>query len=143
MKQQKQPSYLDYIIHFWREDQMEPFTPVQSRLYFLLLQISNTNHWAKEILVGDMIISSRLGVSLNTFRRARTALKERGLIIFEIGGKGHAHKSRVQLRMSTRVQSSSQSSIQNLTGLYNRNIDNKIKNKSFNKEFNTYQSDFD
>ncbi|MFR9546161.1 MAG: hypothetical protein SNH35_08740 [Rikenellaceae bacterium] len=143
----KQPSYVEYINNFWRADESEHFTPVQSRLYFLLLSIFNRKHWCDEVAISDGALCDMVGVSLNTLKRAKAELIERGIITLTRGGRGFATKTRYQLRCEDRGQSRGQSSCQNLTPLYKERIkDNKSKNYNQDgakKGFNISAGDFD
>lgn len=140
--QTKKPSYIDYMNSFWREDENEQFSPVQSRLYFLLLNIFNNRKWADEVSLSDHYLCDMMGVSLNTLRTAKRELAKRSVIEFSAGGRGFANKTRYQLRMQYRNQSTYQSRLPNsTTSIYKENKDNKnidkIKNKSFGYGANT------
>ena len=134
--QVRKPSYIDYMNSFWREDENEQFSPVQSRLYFLLLNVFNNRKWANEVALSDHFLCDVMGVSLNTLRAAKRLLVKRGLIEFSAGGRGFANKTKYQLRVQCRGQSTYQSRLPNSApSIYKENKDiksiDKIKNKRF------------
>lgn len=156
----RKPSYIDYMNSFWMTDENESLTSVQSRLYFLLLNIFNSRKWVDEVALSDHYLCDLMGVSLNTLRPAKRVLQSRGLIEFSAGGRGFANKTkytlRCQLRVQCRGQSAYQSRLPNSDNiLYKENIDiktkDKIKNKGFGNGGNTTarrganytESDFD
>ena len=141
-------NYFDYESHFWREDETASFTPVQTRIYFYLLTLANRNFWQGETVISDAQFSAKVGVSLNSFKRAKTDLQVRGLITFEQGGKGYARKTRYRLRGRDRLPPSNQVSCQPLTPLYRNKQKTETKiyynnNGSSKKGFNTAAGDFD
>lgn len=145
-------NYFDYENHFWREDETESFTPVQTRIYFYLLTLANRNYWQGDIVISDTQFSAKVGVTLNSFKRAKTDLQTRGLMTFEQGGKGYAKKTRYRLRCAVRCRDrlspSNQVSCQPLTPLYSNKHKTETKiysnsNGSSKKGFNTAAGDFD
>ncbi len=141
-------NYFDYENHFWREDEMQSFTPVQTRIYFYLLTLANRNFWQGEIVISDAQFSAKVGVSLNSFKKAKADLQERGLISYEQGGKGYARKTRYRLRCRDRLPPSSQVSCQGVTPLYSNKHKTETKtyyskNGNSKRGFNTSKGDFD
>ncbi len=163
-------NYFDYENQFWRLDEMEGFTPVQTRIFFYLLTLFNRAYWTSsssswlgkvckhpllslhsvgwegEVTISDAQFSAKVGVALNSFKRAKLGLQARGVITFEQGVKGYAKKTRYQLRCEVSRPSSSQLSCQSGTPLYSNKQETKSKTILKNgraKGFNTTAGDFD
>ena len=141
-------NYFDYENHFWREDEMQNFTPVQTRIYFYLLTLANKNFWQGEIVISDAQFSAKVGVSLGSFKKAKADLQERNLISYEQGGKGYARKTRYRLRCRDRLPPNSQVSCQGATPLYinKHKTETKTyysKNGNSKRGFDTSKGDFD
>ncbi len=137
----KKPSYIDYMNSFWRQDENEQFSAVQSRLYYLLLYIFNGRKWVDQVSLSDHYLCDMMGVSLNTLRTAKRDLSNRGVIAFSAGGRGFANKTKYQLRYQAREQSSGQSTYQSrgqnmATSIYKETKEIKTKEK-FNKKWNS------
>lgn len=90
-------TYIDFINAFWLLDEEWQFTPVETRLYFLLLKTANRLGWSDSIVRSDTRIAIETGVSLNTMKKARNRLLQAELIAFKSGGKGKNDKSRYQI----------------------------------------------
>ena len=146
-------NYFDYENHFWREDDMENFSPTATRVYFYLLTLANRNFWQGDIVISDAQFSAKVGVALNSFKKGRTELINRKLIEIEQGGKGYARKTRYRLRCrgsgQVRNQDRCSDSYQPVTPLYNK-TKTETKSKYFNSKngnskrgFNTSKGDFD
>ena len=134
-------TYLDYINLFWREDDAESFSIVETRLYFLLLKLANRNRWLGDIVVSDKQLTAMVGVSLGSFKHARDVLRQRELIDCDVGGRGYRHKTRYRLRCEVRCQvvTPKPSPI-----LINKNKSkNNYNNNGDKKGFNIMSSDFD
>ncbi len=100
-------NYIELINLFWRSDDAEGVGAVATRLYFALLNIANRNRWQGEIVIGDKHLSALVGVSLNTFKLARSDLHKRDLIAFSVGGKGRKDKTRYKVGCQDRSQEES------------------------------------
>lgn len=79
-------SYVDLVNRFWRMDSQEPFTSVETRLYFFLLNTANRSGWGKPFPLSNAALAMSLGCSPNTMDKARSRLCARGLLIIEPGG---------------------------------------------------------
>lgn len=135
------PSYIDYINLFWQADDIESFSPIETRLYFTLLKLANRNRWQVEITIGDKQLSAMVGVAPNTFKFARSALLRRELIAYTIGGKGYRQKTRYQLRCQVRYQQPTPTLTP--THIYNKNKTKTYNSNGSEKGFNISGSDFD
>lgn len=79
-------TYLQLINRFWDVDRASPFTPCETRLYMLLLDVANRNRWEGELALTKEELATRLGVSPATLLRARERLSEAGMISYTQGG---------------------------------------------------------
>ena len=86
-------SYISLLNHFWRLDLDHQFSPAETRVYFYLLQVSNSLEWQYSFKHSDKRSCASCGVSLAIFKQARAKLVEVGLIQYTPGGKGHAQKT--------------------------------------------------
>ncbi|MFI3294212.1 MAG: hypothetical protein SNI70_11945 [Rikenellaceae bacterium] len=141
-------NYFDYENQFWKEDEMQSFTPVETRTYFYLLTLANRSFWQGDIIISDAQLSAKVGVSLNSFKKAKANLQERGLISYVQGGKGYARKTRYQLRCRDRLPPSNPVSCQGATPLYSNKQKSETKtyyksDGGSKKGFNTTAGDFD
>lgn len=79
-------SYIDLVNRFWLLDSQEPFSPVETRLYFFLLNMANRSGWGNPFPVSNPALAMSLGCSANTMDKARRQLLARGLLNIEAGG---------------------------------------------------------
>ncbi|MFC5409882.1 hypothetical protein ACFPMF_11225 [Larkinella bovis] len=90
-------SYLDYIHHFWRKENLKaPFMGNEALLYFHLLEVSNDLDWPEVFPLSNPRICGILGLSPNTMKAARRRLIERNLIHYE-AGTGRGDNGRYQI----------------------------------------------
>ena len=79
-------------------DEQKEFTPIESRLYFFLLNLANRFFWKAEWLeYGDDKMQTAIGISAGSLRTARKNLKEAKLVDFIVGGNGFRVRTRYQI----------------------------------------------
>ena len=86
-------SYIDLINRFWCMDEICEFSPIETRLYFYLLNAANRTGWRSMLSRKDDRIALEVGVSVNTIKKARKRLEEVNLISVIPGGKGKGDKT--------------------------------------------------
>lgn len=89
----KNPSYIDYLNNFSREDAKELFSPTQSRLFLIIINLFNEQRWKKNLELSDNYLVEKVGVSINTLKVAKRALRNRQIIDYIPGGNGFANKT--------------------------------------------------
>jgi hypothetical protein len=76
-------TYLGLINRFWKLDREWGFSGNETRLFFLLLDLANSQKWEGRVRLDTGLLMSRLGVSdKQAVRNARSRLKAAGLVDF-------------------------------------------------------------
>lgn len=78
-------NYINIIEGFWRMNAYDRFSSSEIILYLYLVHICNQNYWNMPIACKTATLQSELGLNKSTIIRARTKLRERGLIEFTEG----------------------------------------------------------
>lgn len=78
-------TYIELINKFWKVDNEGRFTPNERSVYFTLLRKCNELGWKIEFNESNEYLAMLSDMSVNSMRRSRLILKERGLINFEQG----------------------------------------------------------
>lgn len=99
MKHNNRPSvsYFSLMSRFWALDELINFSPVATKLYFLLLHTANKNRWPSRFPFADTRAAVAVGVSAARIKTARKQLEDAGLIMVIPGGNGHAQKTMYKL----------------------------------------------
>ncbi|MCD7936281.1 MAG: helix-turn-helix domain-containing protein [Tannerellaceae bacterium] len=90
-------NYIELVNRFWELDESWQFTCCETRLYFYLLRTANRLGWIENWFHSEEKLAANVGVSPKSIKKARDRLVEAGLITFEKGGMGHAHKTRYDI----------------------------------------------
>lgn len=131
-------SVYDYINHFWSVAEQHPANPTDVALYHFLLYEANRMRWKMPFPCHTELICLRLSTTKQNINKARTRLKERGLIDFKAGVNIHT-PARYQLTLQLTPQLSqplsqplSQQATQQLThsNIKEKEIDKDIITKS-------------
>lgn len=85
-------NYIEQINVFWKLDAEHSFNGNESRLYFYLLNLSNSLYWKNPLTNADGYTASVVGISVNTLKAVRNRLQQAGLITFKTGGNGARNK---------------------------------------------------
>lgn len=78
-------TYIELINKFWKVDNEGRFTPNERSVYFTLLKKCNELGWKPEFNESNEYLAMLSDMSVDSMRRARTVLQERGLINFTHG----------------------------------------------------------
>lgn len=85
-------TYIDLVNRFWKLDKEWNFSSVETKLYFLLLDIANSLAWKNPIRLSNENLSKKFEESEATVRRARNKIAQIGLITFK-AAKSKAERS--------------------------------------------------
>ena len=85
-------NYIEQINVFWKLDAEHSFNGNESRLYFYLLNLSNSLYWKNPMTNADGYTATVVGISVNTLKAVRNRLQQAGLITFKPGGQGARNK---------------------------------------------------
>ena len=85
-------NYIELINVFWKLDAEHSFNGNETRLYFYLLNLSNSLRWKNPLTNADGHTASMVAISVNTLKSVRNRLQQLGLINFKPGGKGSRNK---------------------------------------------------
>lgn len=86
-------TYLALIDRFWELDAKRPFSPVETRLYLMLLATARQCRWGDAMAFTKEELAARMDVAPTTFLRARQRLLDDGLIRCENDQLGRAAKT--------------------------------------------------
>jgi hypothetical protein len=86
-------NYIEQINVFWKLDAEHSFSGNETRLYFYLLDKSNSLYWKNPLANADGYTATIVGISVNTLKSVRNRLQQVGLITFKSGGQGARNKS--------------------------------------------------
>lgn len=75
--------------HFWKEAEVQPFSPSESAMYFYLLHRANLQHWQMPVLCPTTTMCMTLGMTKQNVMKVRLSLVQRGMIEF-VGGGGRS-----------------------------------------------------
>lgn len=92
-------AYIDLLTHFWELDALHCFSSSATRLYMFLLRSSDQQQWVDRFDLSDKSLVGQIGGSINTWKKARTELIERGLVQFQAGGNGRNDCGEYALRV--------------------------------------------
>lgn len=73
-------NYLELVRQFWRVNLEYPFQPIDSFLYYYLVETCNKLRWKNPFGHSDRHLAANLRVSVNTVRVSKNRLIEAGLI---------------------------------------------------------------
>ena len=133
-------NYIELINYFWELDETWQFSCCETRLYFYLVKTANRLGWENNWTHSDVKMSANVGVSVNSFKRARNKLTQSGLISFDFGGKnGRGDKTRYQILTPLRTPLRTPLEENTLLDEININI-NKTKPPT---PFSTFETNFD
>ena len=86
-------NYLELINQFWAKDMEYHFSDRETALYFYLLNVCNSARWRNPFGLSGSVTMAKFGWGKTSFERARTRLKDAGLIDFRPGiGRGNIHQ---------------------------------------------------
>ncbi|MDE6338673.1 MAG: hypothetical protein K2K97_02660, partial [Muribaculaceae bacterium] len=80
-------TYIDLINRFWKLHREWEFSSVETKLYFLLLDIANSLAWKCPFQLGNDRLFINFEEAPNTVRRARLRLAKAGLIAIDVSKK--------------------------------------------------------
>lgn len=78
--------YIDLINSFWDLAGTNPFSAGQTSLYFALLHVCNRSYWSEWFQASNQVLSILTGLSRSGIQKARTELKQRGILEFKEQG---------------------------------------------------------
>jgi hypothetical protein len=78
-------NYIKLINNFWNKEIEKRFSPIETRLFFILLNYSNKLQWKKYLHLSNKKLISEIGCSKNAFFNARNNLQKAGLIRYAKG----------------------------------------------------------
>ena len=81
-------NYIELLNRFWQVDAQQKVADYATRLYFFLVQECNRRRWQNPFELSDRQLIRVMGGSVNTLKKHREDLVERGLISYQSGGKG-------------------------------------------------------
>lgn len=96
-------NYIEQINVFWRLDAEYSFNGNETRLYFYLLDLSNSLYWKNPLTNADGYTANKVGISVNTLKTVRNKLQQVGLISFKPGGNGAKNKCQYMIIPSSQV----------------------------------------
>ena len=80
---------VNYMNHFWLNNQYEPCSPSESALYHYLLFEAERQQWTMPFRIPTQMVMTYTGISKQGIKDARESLKKRGFITYTKGeGKG-------------------------------------------------------
>ena len=85
-------NYIEQINVFWKLDAEHSFSGNETRLYFYLLNLSNSLYWKNPLTNADSYTATVAGIAVNTLKTVRNRLQQAGLISFKPGGSGPRDK---------------------------------------------------
>lgn len=82
-------SIVNYMNHFWLNNQYEPCSPSETALYHYLLFEAERQQWTMPFRIPTQMVMTYTGISKQGIKDARESLKKRGFITYTKGeGKG-------------------------------------------------------
>lgn len=80
---------VNYMNHFWLNNQYEPCSPSETALYHYLLFEAERQQWTMPFWIPTQMVMTYTGISKQGIKDARESLKKRGFITYTKGeGKG-------------------------------------------------------
>lgn len=80
---------VNYMNHFWLNNQYEPCSPSETALYHYLLFEAERQQWTMPFRIPTQMVMTYTGISKQGIKDARESLKKRGFITYTKGeGKG-------------------------------------------------------
>lgn len=80
---------VNYMNHFWLDNQYEPCSPSETALYHYLLFEAERQQWTMPFRIPTQMVMTYTGISKQGVKDARESLKKRGFITYTKGeGKG-------------------------------------------------------
>jgi len=80
---------VNYMNHFWLNNQYEPCSPSETALYHYLLFEAERQQWAMPFRIPTQMVMTYTGISKQGVKDARESLRKRGFITYSKGeGKG-------------------------------------------------------
>ena len=80
---------VNYMNHFWLNNQYEPCSPSETALYHYLLFEAERQQWAMPFRIPTQMVMTYTGISRQGVKDARESLRKRGFITYSKGeGKG-------------------------------------------------------
>lgn len=93
-------TYIDYMNQLWHSVSMETMSASEIALYALLVNECNQRFWEMPFPCSSVRICETLRISKQTLCNARTALTERGLIIYADGRSRHIPSKYILLELT-------------------------------------------
>ena len=85
--------YFEAINRFWAKDAEYHFSDRETAFYFYLLNVCNSTHWKNPFGLSNHMTMAKFGWGKTSFDRARSRLKDAGLIDFRAGiGRGNIYR---------------------------------------------------
>jgi hypothetical protein len=80
---------VNYMNHFWFQNQYDPYSPSETVLYHYLLFEAERQQWAMPFRIPTQMVMTYTGISRQGVKDARESLRKRGFITYSKGeGKG-------------------------------------------------------
>lgn len=115
-------NYIEQIKAFWTLDKEHSFSGNESRLYFYLLELSNSLYWKNPLTNADGYTAAVVGISVNTLKTCRNRLQQAGLIRFKSGGSGARDKSVYEIMESENMLSKISNKVSNIDTLSTKSL---------------------
>ena len=93
-------SYIELINYFWAMDMEKKCSPIETRLYFILLNYANSARWKGKLNLSNNRMINEVGCSLTGFIKARKSLINKGFITYFQGNQHTAGTYIVHLNPS-------------------------------------------
>ena len=75
-------TYIELLDEFWKQDRVNPMSPLDAKFYFYLLDECNKRQWINPFELQSRITEISLMITRKTIGEVRNRLKQRGLIDF-------------------------------------------------------------
>ena len=75
-------NYIALVNAFWRKDKTKRFSPLETRLYFYLLDLFNTTNWPGSVKISNKELTHVMDCSVQNLRTARKNLEQTNLISY-------------------------------------------------------------
>jgi hypothetical protein len=82
-------NYIALVNAFWRKDKTKRFSPLETRLYFYLLDLFNTMNWPGSVKISNKELTHVMDCSVQNLRTARKNLEQTNLISYSPSTRGN------------------------------------------------------
>lgn len=82
-------NYITLMNNFWRKDKTKRFSPLETRLYFYLLDLFNTMNWPGSVRISNKELTHVMDCSVQNLRTARKNLEQTNLISYYPSTRGN------------------------------------------------------